>query len=125
IVGVAESGASKAHLHVALAHGDDFANDALVSASTRRPPFVQLVDVAPTILSLRGDRIPASMIGQPWRSSGRPSSGSTADDVEKLADLDVAAQRQGGAIVPFWVTLVALMVASSAFAWWVARRRMK
>jgi len=125
IVGVAESGASKAHLHVALAHGDDFANDALVSASTRRPPFVQLVDVAPTILSLRGDRIPASMIGQPWRSSGRPSSGSTADEVEKLADLDVAAERQGGAIVPFWVTLVALMVASSAFAWWVARRRMK
>jgi hypothetical protein len=65
------------------------------------------------------------MIGQPWRSSGRPPGGSTADQVEKLADLDVAAQRQGAAIVPFWVTLVALMIASSAFAWWVARRRMK
>jgi hypothetical protein len=119
-VGVSETDAGTAHLHVALAHGPGFASSALVSASTRRAPFVQLVDVAPTVLALRGDKAPNSMIGQPWRSTGVRTL-HLADEVGRLARLDTAAQRQAAAVVPFWVSLVVLMLAAAVLAWWVAR----
>ena len=119
VVGLAETQGGTAHLHVAIGNGTGFSRGQLVSASTRRVPFVQLVDVAPTVARLRGVAAPTSMIGQPWRTTG----GRTADvvqQVRKLSRLDLAAQRQGGAIVPYWVTLVALMLASCGLAAWAA-----
>ncbi len=124
VVGVSESQPVTAHLHVAIASGPDFSGGELVSASTRRAPFVQLIDVAPTVLHLRGARQPASMIGQPWRAEPGPARDlGTADHIAKLADLDIAAQRQRGAVIPFWVTLVALMIVASGAAWAIARFR--
>lgn len=119
VVGLAEVHGSAAHLHVAIARGIGSSDDELVSASTRRGPFVQLVDLAPTIAQLRGATPPKSMIGQPWHATGGRSA-TTAKEVRKLSRLDVAAQRQGGAVVPYWVTLVALMLASCGLAAWVA-----
>ena len=58
-------------LHVALAAGAGFEPGALRSASTRRTPYVQLVDVAPTVLDLLQVAPPSAMTGQPWRSTGR------------------------------------------------------
>jgi hypothetical protein len=122
VVGVAESQAVTAHLHVAIAHGLGFSGGELVSASTRRAPFVQLIDVAPTVLQLRGVPQPSSVIGQPWRAEpGHARDLDTADHIVKLADLDRAAQRQREAIIPFWVTLVALMLAATAGAWVIAQ----
>lgn len=122
VVGLSEADDATAHLHVALAHGGDFDAGRLVSASTRRTPFVQLVDVAPTVLSVRDVADPTSMIGQPWQRSGAPAGGLSAQ-VRSLSRLDRAARGQAGAIVPFWLTLVALMLASCGFAAWVAWRR--
>ena len=51
-------------LHVALGSGRAFPPGALVSASTRRAPYVQLVDVAPTVLELLGIEQPAEMTGR-------------------------------------------------------------
>jgi hypothetical protein len=122
VVGVAESQAVAAHLHVAIARGPGFSDGELVSASTRRAPFVQLIDVAPTVLQLRGAAQPSDVIGQPWRAeAGHARDLDTADHIAKLADLDRAAQRQRDAVVPFWVTLVALMIAVSAAAWAIAQ----
>ncbi len=133
VVGLADTGGRAAHLHVALAHGGKFGPGPLVSASTRRAPFVQLIDVAPTILSLRGLDRPASMIGQPWRAAstartantaakaGKAGAADTAARVRRLADLDLAAQRQAGAIVPFYLTLVGLLLVACGLAWVVGR----
>ena len=119
IVGLAETQGATAHLHVAIGNGIGFAQGELVSASTRRAPFVQLVDVAPTVAKVRGVAAPKSMIGQPWRPTGGRTA-NVAQRVKQLSRLDLAAQRQGGAIVPYWVTLVALMLASCGFAAWAA-----
>ena len=50
--------------------GPSFERGALRSASTRRAPYVQLVDVAPTVLALLGVPVPAVMDGQPWQVRG-------------------------------------------------------
>jgi hypothetical protein len=125
VVGVADSlngHAVNAHLHVAIARGSAFSGGELVSASTRRAPFVQLIDVTPTVLQMRGAAQPSDVIGQPWRAEpGHARDLDTADHIAKLADLDRAAQGQRDAIIPFWVTLVALMIAASAVAWAIAQ----
>ena len=54
----------RAQLHVAIGHGPSFPRGALRSASTRRAPYVQLVDVAPTVLDLMGLVPPPEMTGR-------------------------------------------------------------
>jgi hypothetical protein len=123
VIGISESGTQHAHLHVAVATGPDFGAGRLISASTRRAPFVQLVDVAPTVLALRGISAASSMIGEPWRTAGAASEQNTARRVARLADLDLAAQQQAGAIVPFYLALVVMMLAAGSWGWIASRRR--
>jgi len=104
VVGVGESGRDVEHLHVAVAAGPGFGRGGLVSPSTRRAPYVQLIDVAPTVLQLLGRPQPAAMSGQPWRTSGAAPTRAT------LADLDVRAGAVRALTVPFFVGLVALIV---------------
>lgn len=89
------------HLHVALADGPSSPPGALTSATTRRAPYVQLVDVAPTVLALLDLPRAPSMTGQPWQSAGR------APTVAALADLDTRAVEARAATVPFFVVLLA------------------
>ena len=100
----------EAHLHLALAAGPSFEAGALRSASTRRAPYVQLVDVAPTVLELLDVDVPEQMTGQPWRSTG--------EDPGDLADLDRRAVESKRAWVPFFVVLVGgfLLAAGAARA---------
>ena len=71
VVGVAEPDQDDtADLAVAIAAGPSFERGALRSASTRRAPYVQLVDVAPTVLSLLGEPVPSVMDGEPWQVRG-------------------------------------------------------
>jgi hypothetical protein len=87
-----------------MAVGHGFRHSALTSASSRRAPYVQLVDVAPTILSLLGMATPDAMIGEPWRSTGAAPTLSDLRDHERKAD----AQRE--VTVPFFVVLVGVQV---------------
>ena len=118
VVGVSEApGESVPHLHVALAVGPTFAPGALTSASTRRAPYVQLVDVAPTILSLLDLDTPKQMIGEPWRSEiPRP----TLDD---LRDEAVKADAHRTSTVPFFVLLAGVQVLLIGVALWRRWRR--
>lgn len=101
VVGVSEAPAERgAHLHVAIAAGPTFGQGALTSASTRRAPYVQLVDVAPTVLALLGVEAPAAMVGEPWRSVGNLPSLGELRDQERKSD----GQRE--VTVPFFVLLV-------------------
>lgn len=68
VVGIAQAAAGPAHLQVAAAEGARYGVGRLSSGSTRRPPFVQVSDVAPTVLQLRGVPAPAAMDGLPWHA---------------------------------------------------------
>lgn len=116
VVGLPDgAGDGGSHLHVAMAIGPGFEPAALVSASTRRSPYVQLVDVAPTVLALLGKTQPASMIGEPWHATGeRPS-------LAALRDAEVQAQAQREVTVPFFVVLCGLQLLLLAPLLW--RRR--
>lgn len=106
VVGLAEApGDDTPRLHVALVRGPGFPAGALESASTRSPPYAQLVDVAPTVLSLLGAEVPSSMTGEPWRSQGEAP---TAAD---LRDLSVKATAARDVTVPFFVVLIASVLA--------------
>ncbi|MEX2290853.1 MAG: hypothetical protein WD794_11080 [Mycobacteriales bacterium] len=113
VVGLSEApGDRTAGLHVALAHGPSFAPGALRSPSTRRAPYVQLVDVAPTVLELVGVPAPASMTGQPWRSAGPAPSPSA------LAGVALQAEVHKAVTVPFFVTLLAAQLVLILLALW-------
>ena len=115
VVGLSEAeGEDTARLHVAIAAGPGFAPGALRSASTRRAPYVQLVDVAPTVLDLLGLPVPDAMAGQPWRSTGE------AVSVAQLQDRALLAVEQKAVTVPFFV---AFLVALAALLVAVRRRR--
>ncbi len=98
------AGSDQPHLHVAVATGPSFPRGALTSASTRRPPYVQLIDVAPTVLSRLGLPIPEVMDGQPWQVSG------PAPTVAELVDLDRKAGAQRATTVPFIVVFYGVAV---------------
>ena len=101
VLGLSEApGDDEAGLHVAIAHGPTFAPGALRSASTRRAPYVQLVDVAPTVLDLLTIEPPESMTGQPWRSAGEQPTPA------ELADVALLAQEHKRVTVPFFVALL-------------------
>lgn len=106
VVGLSEVGFSRAHQHLALVDGPGFRVGQLVSPSTRRAPFVQLIDVAPTVLSLLG--VPASthVVGQVWRSAGGRSA-DLAHEVARLVDADRAALAMGRLVASFFTIVVA------------------
>lgn len=109
VVGVSGApGDDEAHLQLALAAGPSFAPGGLRSASTRRAPYVQLIDVAPTVLDVLGLQQPDAMTGQPWRATG------TAPG--DLADLDRRAVQSKRAWVPFFVVLVGGFLAAAGAA---------
>lgn len=116
VVGLSEApGDDEAALHVAIGHGAAFPPGALRSASTRRAPYVQLIDVAPTVLDLLEVEQSASMTGQPWRSvGGQPTPA-------ELADAALQARVHKDVTVPFFVSFLALLLGSLLLTLW--RRR--
>ena len=108
VLGLADSGEDGPHLHVAALDGPGFQGGWLRSASTRRTPYVQLSDVAPTVLRVLGVRIPGGLAGAPLSggADGRPS---TMDDtVAALTDADRAAGAQQQSL-PIFSIAVALL----------------
>jgi hypothetical protein len=103
-------GPSEARLHVALARGPDFTPGWLSSPSTKRAPYVELIDVAPTVLRLVGAPVPASVVGRPWAATS--DSATAGARRSALADLDVKAVQGAHWRPPFmWaVSLLALLV---------------
>lgn len=91
----------------------------LRSATTRRDGYVQLADVAPTILRLLGEDVPDDVEGRPFEVSPRPS----GDRVGELADEAEAAELRDGlmpVVVPLVIGFLAVLVAA---AWRVPSER--
>jgi hypothetical protein len=94
-----------ARLHVALGHGPGFPAGYLSSPSTRRTPYVELIDVAPTVLDLVSAPVPTGMVGRAWHAASGPAS--PADRLATLQDLDVKAV-QGARWRPWFMWVLAL-----------------
>jgi hypothetical protein len=112
---------ARAHLHVAMAIGGPYGPGELRSQSTRRAPYVQLIDVTATVLDLRGASgaagVAAAVDGQPWRTSGhRPASLASLGDADKAAGAMRAA-------LPWVVGLLVVLAAAGAALSFTARRR--
>ena len=105
VAGISEVNDGRPQLHVGIASGPGFTEPGwLTSASTGRTPFVQLIDLAPTILRALDRPVPASMNGQPLRVTGeRPG---MAETVAELVDVNTAAtvhHRNVGTF--FWIVV--------------------
>lgn len=114
------SGRNRTELTMAIMEGPGIRPGLLQSGSTRRPGYVTLPDVAPTVLAWLGLDVPAAMAGAPISSAG---GGPNGDDV--LADLvedNRMALFRNAATGPLTVVLVVLQVlgyaaAALVFAW--------
>ncbi|MDK3254974.1 hypothetical protein [Blastococcus capsensis] len=106
LAGISEVNDGRSQLHVGIAQGPGFPEGWLFSASTGRAPFVQLIDVAPTVLRALGLDPPASMNGQPMRSTDeRPA---LARAVAELERVNVAAYTHHRNTGGFFWTFVAV-----------------
>jgi hypothetical protein len=70
VVGAGDAATGPPRLRVALVAGLGFSGGRLSSDSTGRAPYVELIDVAPTVLDLLGVPVPDSMAGTPWQRAG-------------------------------------------------------
>jgi hypothetical protein len=116
LVGMSDGPVGGPALHVAAAAGPGFRAGSLVSGSTRRPPYVQLLDVAPTVLALLGVARPAAMAGTPWRVAGGARSAAS------LAMLDRQARSGLRWSGTFQTALVWAVLGLAALAWATFRR---
>jgi hypothetical protein len=70
VAGTSDGAAGRRHLHVLVIHGPGWPHRALTSPLTGRAPYVQLIDLGPTVLSMLGVPAPSGMVGRPVRVSG-------------------------------------------------------
>lgn len=125
VLGVAESDGHQPRLHTAVVTGPGFGGGYLRSTSTRRLPYVQLVDVAPSIVQALGGTAPDTIAGRPFVGGAgeerRP--GTLAATVAELRDADRRAVAQRRVLPKVWGALgAAFALVLAAFAL-VLRRR--
>jgi len=119
VLGVSDAPTERAQLHVALAQGPGFTGGLLRSASTRRAPFVQLSDVAPTVLAFVDVDKPQQMPYQPMTSV---QDGTVTDRVEWFRELAQQADVQGQLTPPFFGVLVLVQAVLYLGAFLILRR---
>jgi len=93
-------------LHVAIADGPGYGTRWLTSSGTSRSGYVQLIDMAPTILAALGQPIPVKLVRgtQMLQGSVRPTDPERA--VSRLADVDHEAKVQRDVAIWFFWGLV-------------------
>ena len=112
-----------ANLHPALLRSDEYARTWLTSPATRRPGYVQLADVGPTVVALAGGDVETSaMTGEPIKIA-EPRGGGT----NTVVTTGVNANLRGQQIPPmsdgFYATLTVLGLVMVATALVLGRRR--
>lgn len=106
VAGISETARESAHLHVLAVDGPGIGHRLLDSPSTRRAPYVQLIDIAPTVLAALHVPRPDAMVGQPIRSDGQ--AGPVPELVQHFVHLERAALLQSNLVPPFFAILVAV-----------------
>jgi hypothetical protein len=72
VAGISDIASGASALHVVVIHGPGWAHVELRSSAAGRAPYVQLIDLAPTILSAVDVAVPSFMVGRPIQQSGKP-----------------------------------------------------
>ncbi len=123
VAGIAETDARRPRLHVAVVSGNGFDGGWLHSASTRREPYVQLVDLAPTAMVLLGEEAPEAMAGRPLVGGGDGRPRGLAGTTRVLADTDRAAVAQRDVLGVFFSVLGLVSLFTYGALVWLLRRR--
>jgi len=145
VAGISDVATGHAQLHVLVLNGPGWVHTELRSSAAGRAPYVQLIDVAPTLLTAAGVKIPAFMVGRPMQRSGTtpPSIASYVDDnrhavlqrdlgqhvfltvgIAAIIMMLLAAShwRSGQAAARFLAKLIAptpaMIFLANAFPWW-------
>ncbi|WP_426564397.1 hypothetical protein ACPPVT_00405 [Angustibacter sp. McL0619] len=108
VLSLADSGATP-HLQLGAATGPGYGPGWLWTSSTRQVALVQATDVTPTLLSLLGVPEPNTLVGSPItnRSVAAGQAPASADArLQKVEDLENAAQRVQKLVAPFFDGLV-------------------
>jgi hypothetical protein len=127
VVGISDIATGRAHLHMVAIRGPGWAHTELRSSAAGRAPFVQLIDIAPTILRIENIAVPAVMVGRPMQQSG-----GSVPPISKYVDDDrhAFAQRTLGqrTFLTLGIATIVLMLLtlipwrhSKAAARWLAR----
>jgi hypothetical protein len=95
VAGISDLSGGHAQLHVCVISGPGWTHTELRSSAAGRAPFVQLIDIAPTILAAEGIHIPSYIVGRPMQRSGTrpPSIASYVDDNRHAVDQRTLGQR--------------------------------
>jgi hypothetical protein len=108
VMSLADSGAT-AHLQLAAATGPGYGPGWLWTSSTRQVALVQATDVTPTLLNLLGVPEPNILVGSPITNrsvAAGQAPASAAERLQKVEDLELAAQRVQKLVAPFFNGLV-------------------
>jgi hypothetical protein len=106
VVGAGDEAHGPPGLRVAIAAGPGFGGGRLTSDSTGRAPYVELIDVAPTVLAALNIPIPDAMAGTPWR---RASGTTSVSDLVDAADHAHDRGQLGGWLVDLLVALAGVV----------------
>jgi hypothetical protein len=120
VAGISDLSGGHAQLHAVVLSGPGWTHTQLRSSAAGRAPYVQLIDVAPTILAAEGLAVPSYMVGRPMQSSGSSAPGiaSYIDD-----NHHAVAQRSLGQRVFLTLGIGAiLMMLLAAAPVWAGRR---
>jgi hypothetical protein len=127
VAGISNAAVGHAHLQLLAISGPGWRHTELRSSAAGRAPYVQLIDIAPTILSLEGVAIPSVIVGRPVQQSGEAvrSASAYADDDRHAYDQRTLGQRTFlalgiAAILLMSLTLFPFRVARTG-ARWLAR----
>jgi hypothetical protein len=125
VVSLADDGRTP-HLQLLAAAGPSYPAGYLRTDSTRQTALVQLTDLTPTVLSRLGVNAPTSLVGSPLRVLSAASGEAPQDATERLErvlDLDHAAQAVHPLTPPFFTGLVLAQIVLYGIAAIVLRRR--
>ncbi|UYM07559.1 hypothetical protein [Solicola gregarius] len=101
IVGVSDTPGTAPTMNAAIAVGAGDEAGVLRSASTGRTSYVQLIDVAPTVLDVLGIDQPTSMTGRAWQATD--DSANAGDRIDEFREATAKADAHRSITAPsFW-----------------------